>query len=287
MTALLQAIHTLDVSVYRILNGFAGNWLADHLANFEEGNNLAKGGLFFGAYVYLWFRGGLTQEARRKAILAILIGTLLALVLCRTIADFTPFRVRPMYDPNLPHRAYSIPTHPNLVDWSSFPSDTAAYFFALAFGLAYLVRRHSALILLYTAGWICLPRLYLGEHYLSDVVVGAAIGVTIVVASLKSGWLQQNIAAPILRFMEAKPHVFYGAAFLVFFEMGVVFMDVRSAAQQLMQALRAGHVHELFRALLVGILVAVVIFLVSTILRKMHAVFSNRFRPVRIIWRRN
>src|SRR5580658_9601367 len=83
MNILLQVVQNLDLSVYRFLNGFAGNWLADHLANFEENNNLAKGGLFLGMYAYLWFRIGPDQEERRRAILAILTGTLLALVVTR------------------------------------------------------------------------------------------------------------------------------------------------------------------------------------------------------------
>jgi len=195
-----------------------------------------------------------------------------------------------MYDRNLPRHAYSIRTHPNLEDWSSFPSDTAPYLFALAFGLVHLLRRHSILILLYTAGWICLPRMYLGEHYLSDIVVGATIGIAVVKASLKSEWLQQNIASPLLRFMDAKPHFFYATAFLVFFEMGVVFSDVRTAAKQLIQALRAGHSHELLRAMLgFGVLSVVLIAMsvVFPIIRQLYVVLSNKFRNVRNIWRRN
>jgi membrane-associated phospholipid phosphatase len=241
MAILLQWIQSLDISAYRFLNGFAGNWIADHLANFEEGNNLIKGGLFFAMYAYLWFRVDSVQEGRRRKILAILTATMFALVVCRTIADLTPYRLRPMYDLNLPHHAYSIPLRPNLMDWSSFPSDTAAYFFALAFGLAHLLRRYSVPILLYTGGWICLPRMYLGEHYLSDIVVGAAIGITLVSASLRFDWLRQNFATSVLRFMDAKPHVFYAAAFLVCFEMGVVFSDVREAARGLFHAFNFVH----------------------------------------------
>jgi len=53
MNVLLQVVHRLDLSVYRFLNGFVGNWLADHLTDFEENNNLAKGGLYFAMYAYL------------------------------------------------------------------------------------------------------------------------------------------------------------------------------------------------------------------------------------------
>lgn len=133
--------------------------------------------------------------------------------------------------------------------WSSFPSDTAAYFFALAFGLAYLVRRYSASIMLYTLGWICLPRLFLGEHYLSDIVVGGAIGIGMVWASVRSEWFRSSLATRVLSVMNSRPEVFYASAFLACFEMGILFDDVRSAARHLSQAGRVaisqGHLHFL------------------------------------------
>jgi len=42
--------------------------------------------------------------------------------------------------------------------------------------LAYLLRRYAVTILLYTVVWVCLPRIYLGIHYVSDIVVGIVIG---------------------------------------------------------------------------------------------------------------
>jgi len=253
MNALLQVVHGLDFGAYQFLNGFAGNWFLDHLAGFEERNNLLKGGLFLAMYASLWFRPDPRQEERRRTIFAILTGTLLALVVCRIIADIFPFRLRPMYDPSLPHHAYAVPPSLRMVDWSSFPSDTAAYFFALAVGLAHLLRRFSVPILLYTAGWICLPRMFLGEHYLSDILAGAAIGMVVVKASLASHWLRQRFASHVLRFMDLEPHVFYAAAFLAFLEMGVMFDDVLSPVRGLFHALHTGPSGDLFRAILTGL----------------------------------
>lgn len=90
MSILLHFIQSLDFSVYRLLNGFAGNWYLDRLARFEEGNNLLRGGLFLAVYVYVWFRVGPRQEKQRREVLAIFAGTLLSLVVCRTIADLAP-----------------------------------------------------------------------------------------------------------------------------------------------------------------------------------------------------
>jgi membrane-associated phospholipid phosphatase len=245
MNFLLHLIHGLDVSVYQFLNLFAGNWLIDRLASYEEGNNLLKGGLFLAMYAYVWFQAGPRQEEQRRAIVAILAGTLLALALTRTIANIAPYRLRPMYDPALPHHAYSFPISFNMVEWSSFPSDTAAYFMALAFGLARLIRRYSLAILLFAAVWICLPRLFFGLHFLSDVVVGIAIGIAMVEASLQSRWLRQDLANPILSLLKAKPHVFYAASFVMFFEMGVAFDDVRRPVRALFHALQTEHFRQL------------------------------------------
>jgi membrane-associated phospholipid phosphatase len=273
MNLILQAIHSLDLSVYLFLNGFAGNWLVDHLASFEESDKLFKGGLFLAVYVYVWFRVDSQQEEQRRSILAILTGTLLAVVVCRAVADLAPYRVRPMYDLTIPHHAYSFPISPDLENWSSFPSDTAAYFFALAFGLVRLLRRYCVPILLFTAAWIGLPRLFVGIHYLSDVVVGAAIGAALVQASLNLKWLRQKFTI-VLRFLEAKPHIFYAASFLALFEMGNLFVDVRGHLRGLFRALHGEHSRELLRIILAssGILVVVLVgaLVVFPTLRRFH-----------------
>jgi hypothetical protein len=169
-----------------------------------------------------------------------------------------------MFELSLPHQAYSFPIARNMENWSSFPSDTSAYFFALGFGLIHLLRRHSVLITLYTAVWICLPRMFLGEHYLTDIAVGAAIGIALVIFSLRSKWLQRIFTSPILRLMEAKPQIFYATAFLILFEMAALFDDVRVAARGLFHVLRSGHARELFPVALAGFgflaLVAIVAF---------------------------
>jgi membrane-associated phospholipid phosphatase len=231
MGFLVRSIQNFDVVIYHFLNGFAGNRFLDHFASFEENDNLLKGGLFLAIYWYIWFLASPDRDRRRKAIITILTGALLALAASRIIANFAPYRIRPMYDLNLQHNPYSFPTSPHLIDWSAFPSDTAAFFSALAFGLAYLSRRLTIPLILYVAGWICLPRMFLGVHYASDVVAGAAIGIVLVWASLKVGWLQSVFAMRLLAFAKAKPEVFYAAAFLASFEMGVLFDDIRGGAR--------------------------------------------------------
>ncbi len=84
-------------------------------------------------------------------------------------------RVRP-YDSGLTHLIVS----PS-VDWS-FPSDhaTAAFAIATAFLLDGLPKRGIAF--LGAALLICLSRVYVGTHYASDVLGGAAMGMVAAVA---------------------------------------------------------------------------------------------------------
>jgi undecaprenyl-diphosphatase len=70
-------------------------------------------------------------------------------------------------------------------DWSLFPSDTAAYFPALDFGIGYALRRHFEVLSTDTAVWICLPRMFLGAHYLSDIVAGSLLGILTVFGLLR------------------------------------------------------------------------------------------------------
>jgi len=237
MSALLQSIQSIDVSIYHFLNGFAGHPLLDHFAGFEEGNSLLKGGVFLAMYWSIWFGPGPNQERRRRSILAILAGALLALVACRAIADLAPYRLRPMYDTQIQHRPYSSPPSAKLMDWSAFPSDHATFFFALAFGLAYLSRRLALPAMLYALVWICLPRMFLGIHWASDFVAGAVIGIAVVWAALKVEALRPRLAMRVLALADAAPRVFYAAAFLVSFEMGVLFEDVRDAAKDVLRFL--------------------------------------------------
>ena len=121
------------------------------------------------------------------------MATFLTLAVSRLIAFSLPFHIRPMYNPTLVHHPFSVRFVPNLENWSAFPSDTAAYFFALAFGVAYLARRLAIPIMLYTVLWICLPRMYIGLHYASDIIAGAAVGLAVVWAVFRTEWFRSSL----------------------------------------------------------------------------------------------
>jgi membrane-associated phospholipid phosphatase len=283
MNQFVQTISSIDVRIYYFLGHFAGNRTLGRLASHEEGNNLLKGGIVFAMYWYLWFRVSPDRDRRRKAIIAIAIGAILAIIVARTFAFIAPFRLRPINDPTLAHPSYAFPMRANLEEWSSFPSDTAAYFFALAFGLAYLLRRIAVPIMLYTAVWICLPRMFLGFHYASDIVVGGAIGISMVWLSLRSGLLQLIVAPRALAAMETSPEWFYAIAFFVSFEMATVFEGLRDVGRgALNSALFALHLPRGHSPIYEwgGLLAMAGILLVTAFV--MH-VLRHKFRHERVI----
>ncbi len=259
MHTLLRLIHGVDISVFSWLSRLHGSWFLDRITSHLEANLLFKSGLFISLYWYFWFREEPDQQERRNTILTILVGTLAGLVITRMVATLAPFRVRPMYDLNLQQHPLSIPVPASVIAWSSFPSDTVAFLGALGFGLIRLSRRLTIPIVLYLAVWICLPRMYLGIHYASDIIVGAGIGVVTVWAALKIEGIRSIVARPLLAFMEAKPQVFYPAAFLISFEMASLFWDIREPVRAVLHAASTGPHHLAFGVGLVlfGSLVAI------------------------------
>ena len=226
----------LDHYVFRIINGLAGTKILDYLARYEEqgDGDLVKGGVFLMLYWYFWFKQGLDQPRRRETSIAIFIGVLFSLVVCRAMADLFPFRDRPMYA-DVDYRRPSIQVDPNIENWSAFPSDQAGYFLALATGII-LLSRHLGLILVgYSAVFICLTRIYLGLHYLSDILVGAGIGMSVVAITAHSSLVRERLAAPINRLEGYFPGLFYAGFFLISFEMAEIFHHIRGTLHQIIK----------------------------------------------------
>ena len=248
MSSPLHAIQSVDVQIYYWLSQFHGSGFCDRLASRIESNTLFKSGLLIAMYWYFWFIDDREQQQRRAKILTILSGTMVGLIATRVVATLAPFRVRPLYDLSLHHTALSIPTPTDFMNWSSFPSDHAAYLCALGFGLIWLSRRLAVPISLYLAAWICMPRLYLGIHYTSDVLAGAAMGIFFVWAALQFRWVTANVSRPMLAFADAKPQIFYPVAFLGMFEMATLFWDIRGPVQIALRAVTHGPHHRAVEA---------------------------------------
>ena len=217
----------------------------DRIVAYEQWNQLLNGGVFLAAYWWFWFSGpDQRRRVDRGRIVEALLGVFLALVVARILAVSLPFRVRPMYVGGIGYHAPSQAFDMNLENWSSFPSDTAALFFALSFGLYRLSRPVGTVAMLWAAFWVCLPRLYLGIHYPSDLAAGGAIGIATVWATGKAmqargAALGRRLTGWIDGVERRWPQAFYAAAFVFSFEIAMIFNDVRYAVRGVLHLLRA------------------------------------------------
>jgi membrane-associated phospholipid phosphatase len=197
---------------------------------------LPKGVVLVALLWWVWFRheraegpdGEAVRRHQRELVVIAIASGLIALAAGRLLAHYLPFRLRPMYEPTL--RAFFPEANvdePVLRTWSSFPSDHAMLWCAVAMGIYALL--HAVVL-------IGLPRIYLGVHYPTDVLAGAALGIGITYV-MSARAIRTRIAAPMLAFAQRYPGVFYGAAFVLSFELATQFQELRVLAHGLIHGM--------------------------------------------------
>jgi undecaprenyl-diphosphatase len=112
--------------------------------------------------VQWWLGGGLRSE--RHAIVACGLSFLLGLALNQAILLFI-HRMRP-YDAGITHVLIAPSADP------SFPSDHATAAFSIVFGYLFTLRFRKALYFFAGALLVVFSRIYLGTHYVSDILGG-------------------------------------------------------------------------------------------------------------------
>jgi undecaprenyl-diphosphatase len=110
---------------------------------------------------------------------------------------------------------------------SSLPSDHAALFISLATGLLFVSRKAGLFSLVYTLIFIFIPRLYLGYHYPTDLVLGALIGASITAFFNYSDFIKNKISEWIMPFSKDHPALFYSLLFLVTYQIADLFWASR------------------------------------------------------------
>jgi undecaprenyl-diphosphatase len=190
-------------------------------------NTFLKGGVVVAVIWWIWFRHENAYE-KRQSVLAGVIASFLGLVVARILTHLI-FRIRPLNNPQL---AFSLPCPLGREAWEgagSFPSDHAVLFFALATGIFLASRRVGWLMLAYVSVVICLPRLYLGIHYPTDILAGAAIGVGFAYV-FNLPVIRNPATTWALRWMDSEPALFYPCLFLLTYQIAELFNPLRAIA---------------------------------------------------------
>jgi len=221
-------INGLDVRVELFLNHFAHKFgLLDWCMGIVASSFFFRGGVVLLFVWYVLFDSERPGKLRKDA--EIMLGTLLTSIVImpgiRLASYLLPFRTRPIATPLL-HFVSPVANTQGLQNWSSFPSDHAMLFFALATGVFFMSRRAGVLAYLWVAAAVCFPRLYLGYHWFTDILAGAVLGVGFASISLIPGfrrWTERIICPQYSK----HPALFCSILFLYSFQVGTMFEDAR------------------------------------------------------------
>jgi membrane-associated phospholipid phosphatase len=231
-------VASFDDSILGFLNSFSQrSWLFDHIVSAFEAEALLKGGVLTAFLWWAWFREKGRKDSDRQTLIAGSFAAIVALAVCRIAAFALPYRERPAFAASL-HFRRPMGFDPNaVITWSSFPSDHAGLFMSLATTLFFVSRRAGMAATLYTLACICFPRVYAGDHYPSDIVAGAAIGVAVSCLLLRPDF-REAVAKWPLRLLNAKPALFYVTAYVASLLLTTNFDIVRRAGAVFFRGLK-------------------------------------------------
>ena len=231
-----RLINAFDANTLHFLNQFARrSWLFDECVSFAASTQLC-GAMVIAALWWLWFRNGESQARNRGVILSGLAGSLVSQFVARGLALFIPFRERPFSIPTLyNHLPFGDDIH-GLINWSSFPSDHAAFYFAISTCIFFVSRKLGIAAFCFSFFVDCLLRVYMAFHYPTDVLAGAIIGVGIASLFLNPK-VCKFIARKPLDLLESSPGVFYAFFFFTCYLFATEFDPVRVTLDQIWHGL--------------------------------------------------
>lgn len=213
---------TLDLAIFHAINGMAGNDWRDLVVRHVASDMFLRVAILAIPYVYFWFSP--SHKSNRPQLVSALLAPILAIVIARLVSIAFPFELRPMYDVTSGYRAVES-AGVDLENYSSFPSDTAAYTMAFTLGLLSVNRAAAFALTGISMIIFSVSRIYLGVHYPQDIAVGWLIGI------LCAGFARLPqvliVGRKVVAWGEKREAVFYSVAALGLYEMGEVFYNLR------------------------------------------------------------
>jgi len=232
-------VNSFDAQILHFLSQFTHkSQVFDSLTVLLAFNNLLKGGVVMTVLWWAYHSPDKNKLYNREYLVpTVTVAPVFALFIARAVAILLPYRERPLHTPgfqfNLP---YTMPPE-TLVHWSSFPSDHAALFFALATGIYFFYRRVGVFMFLYVFFAICLPRLYTGLHWPTDIFFGALVGVSAAYLGNISA-IRNSVNQLCAQWLEKSPGSFHACFFFWSYQTATLFDDARGIASVAFHTLR-------------------------------------------------
>lgn len=202
----------LDLWFGALLTRMSGHRLFD-LSVQSGTRHHVLGGLWFGAALFLLWTQAASGGDRglRRRLVTILLGAALAAGISEAAVHLLTWPA----PRNHPQLTQLYPPYLDPIETpNSFPSQSTALFAAVAAGVYSLRRREGALLWAVVALLVALPRIYIGGHYLSDAVAGAAFGAAAYL--LVRYLLERPVVEPAVAYFEGRPRLLPLYHFLVF-----------------------------------------------------------------------
>lgn len=221
--ALVHVPRYFDLPLETWINSYAGRPIPDRLFYDLDTYFIFSGAIVVALIWSCWF--GSADPDMRARLIAGIGAAIAAGAISRFLQHILTTHPRPFYDPALGFHLPSVTNPDPLNTWNSFPSDHAAVFFGLA-AVVTLARPKLGYLAFVWLAFVESSRSYVGAHYPSDLIGGAALGIGMV-------WTAQTdrivtLGRRIAAWEQSSPALFYMAAFLLSYELAIIFADIRS-----------------------------------------------------------